>query len=350
MTLQRSFCDTIWNVRLAATAPPEAVMTIRTLALAFLAALWTLACLPAAVAQDYPNRPIKLIVPYAPGGAADVVARTAALPMGEILGQQFVVENRSGAGGIPGMEALAKSAPDGYTIGIADAGQWAVNPVLYARVPYDPLRDYAPVGIVATLSLFLVVHESVPANTLQELITLVKGKPGFYNYGSSGTGTVHHLTMETFKSALGLDIIHVPYPGTGQSVPALLGGQVAMTISALPSIAAHVKSGKVKVLGANTKNRSPFAPEIPAIAELGLPDFDFPGELALLAPAGTARQNIDKLAAALAQGVRRPEATQRLTTLGMEPVGSGPQQLSERMRADIQRYTRAVKLSGAKAE
>ena len=322
-------------------------MPIRRPVLLFLAALWMLS---PAFAQDYPVRPIKLLVPYAPGGAADVVARTTALPMGEIVGQQFVVENRAGAGGITGMEALAKSPADGYTIGIADAGQWAVNAVLYPKIPYDALRDYAPIGIVATLSLFLVVHESVPANTLQELVTLVKGKPGFYNYGSSGTGTVHHLTMETFKSALGLDIIHVPYKGTGQSVPALLGGQVAMTISALPSIATYVKSGKVKVLGANTKNRSPFAPEIPAIAELGLPDFDFPGELGLLAPAGTPRQHIEKLAAALAQGVKRPEAMQRLTTLGMEPVGSGPQQLAERMRADIQRYGRAVKISGAKVE
>jgi tripartite-type tricarboxylate transporter receptor subunit TctC len=316
------------------------------LALGFAAALSSFA----GHAQEYPSRPIRLIVPYAPGGAADVVARTVALPMGEILGQQLVVENRSGAGGITGMEALARSPGDGYTIGIADAGQWAVNPVLYAKIPYDPVRDYAPVGIAATLSLFLVVHESVPANTLQELVTLVKGKPGHYNYGSSGTGTVHHLTMETLKSALGLDIIHVPYKGTGQSVPALLGGQVAMTISALPSIAAHVKSGKVKVLGANTKNRSPFAPDIPAIAELGLPDFHFPGELALLAPAATARQHIDKLAAALAQAVKRPEATQRLTSLGMEPVGSTPQQLAEQMRSDIQRYGHAVKVSGAKVE
>jgi tripartite-type tricarboxylate transporter receptor subunit TctC len=321
-------------------------MTLRYLVLAFAAALWTFP----GHAQDYPTRPIKLIVPYAPGGAADVVARTVALPMGEILGQPFVVDNRSGAGGIPGMEALAKAAPDGYTIGIADAGQWAVNAGLYSKLPYNALRDYAPIGIVATLSLFLVVHESVPANSLQELVTLVKGKPGFYNYGSSGTGTVHHLTMETFKSALGLDIVHVPYKGTGQSVPALLGGQVAMTISALPSIAAHVKSGKVKVLGANTKKRSPYAPEIPAIAELGLPDFDFPGELGLLAPAGTSRPQVEKLSGALARAVKRTEVIQRLTTLGMEPVGSTPDELAARMRADIARYTQAVKISGAKVE
>jgi tripartite-type tricarboxylate transporter receptor subunit TctC len=321
-------------------------MTVRRFALTLSLAL----CALSASGQEYPNRPIKLIVPYAPGGAADVVARTAALSMGDILGQQFVVENRAGAGGIPGMEALAKSLPDGYTIGIADAGQWAVNAALYSRLPYDAVRDYAPVGIVATLSLFLVVHESVPANTLQELVSLVKAKPGVFNYGSSGTGTVHHLTMETFKSALGLDIMHVPYKGTGQSVPALLGGQVAMAISALPSIAPHVKAGKVKVLGANTRKRSPYAPDVPAIAELGLADFHFPGELGLLAPAGTSRPQIEKLSAVLAQAVKRPEAIQRLTSVGLEPVGGNPAEHAAVIRADIERYGRAVKISGAKVE
>lgn len=319
---------------------------IRKLALAFAAAL----CTFAAQAQEFPSRPLKIIVPYAPGGAADVVARLIAPSMGEILGQQFIVENRAGASGIPAVEAAAKSPPDGHTLLIADAGQWAINSALHAKLPYDATKELAPISKVTTLSLFLVVHESVPANSLQELVALAKAKPGSLNYGSSGTGTVHHLTMEAMKAALGLDIVHVPYKGTGQSIPALLGGQVAMAISALPSIAAHVKSGKVKVLGANTQKRSPFAPDIPSIAELGIPDFDFPGELGLLAPAGTPRPHIDKLAAALAQAVRRPEAVQRLTAMGMEPVGGKPEELAAQIKADIRRYAQAVKVSGAKAD
>jgi tripartite-type tricarboxylate transporter receptor subunit TctC len=319
---------------------------IRKLAVAFTAALWVLA----AQAQGFPSRPVKIIVPYAPGGAADVVARLIATPMGEALGQQFIVENRPGASGITGVEAAMKSPPDGHTLLIADAGQWAINSALHPKLPYDATRDLAPIGKVTTLSMYLVVHESVPANTILELVALVKAKPGALNYGSSGTGTVHHLTMEAMKAALGLDIVHVPYKGTSQSIPALLGGQVSMAISALPSIAPHIKSGKVKVLGANTKKRSPFAPEIPAIAEFGVPEFDFPGELGLLAPAGTPQAVLQKLSAALAQAVRRSEVSQRLTAMGMEPVGGTPEDLAAQIRADLRRYGDAVKASGAKVE
>ena len=321
-------------------------MILRTLMLLAAAAL---TC-PAAHAQEFPSRPVKIIVPYAPGGASDVVARVIGPPMAETLGQQFIVDNRPGAGGIPGFEALVKSPADGHTLIIGDAGQWAMNPALYAKLPYDPLRDLAPVGVATTLSLFLVVHESVPAKGIEELISLVKSKPGFFNYGSSGTGTVHHLTMEAFKAAFGLDMVHVPYKGTGQSTPALLSGQVSMTIAALTSIAPHVKSGKVRVLAANTKKRSPFAPEVPSIAEFGVADFDFPGDLALLAPAGTPRSHIDKLAEAMAQALRRPEVVQRLASLGMEPVGGKPEELAAKMREEMQRYARVVKAAGAKVE
>lgn len=322
-------------------------MMLRTLVLALSAALGS----HAAHGQEFPSRPVKIIVPYAPGGAADVVARVIALPMGETLGQQFIAENRPGGGGIPGVEALLTAAPDGHTLILSDAGKWAVNPALYAKLPYDPLRDFAPVGSATLVTLFIVAHESVPVKNLRELIALVKSKPGSFNYASSGTGTVHHLTMEAFKAALGLDIVHVPYKGTGQSIPALLGGQVSMAVAGLTSITAHVKSGKVRVLAANTRKRSAFAPDVPTVEEHGVPDFDFGGEQALLVRAGTPRPYIDKLAAALRQAVRRPEVVQRFTAIGVEAVtDSTPERVAATIRADIERYARAVKASGAKAE
>lgn len=301
-------------------------------------------------AQEFPSKPLRLLVPYSPGGSADVVGRVAAQQMAALLGQPFVVENRTGAGGIPGVQSLVSAPPDGYTLLVADAGHWAANPALYAKLPYNPQRDFVPVGMITTSSLFLVVHESVPAKNLQELVALAKASPGKLNYGSSGSGSVHHLTMEVFKNALGLDIVHVPYKGTGQSVPALLGGQVSMAIAALTSVASHVKQGKVRVVGANTKKRSPLAPDVPPMADAGVPDLDFPGELGLVAPAGTPSPVIDKLSAALAKAVQHPDAVARFTAIGVEPVGNTPTQLAETIRADIPKYARAVKISGAKVD
>ena len=240
------------------------------LAQAFAAALATLGFCSLAQAQEFPTKPVKIIVPYQPGGSSDVVGRVAGQQMASILGQQFIVENRSGAGGISGVEALVKSPPDGYTLLVADSGHWAINPALYPKLPYDPVKDLAPVGMATTSSLFLVTHESFPAKDLKGLIALVKSRPGEFNYGSSGNGSVHHLTMEAFKAALGLDIVHVPFKGTGQSVPALVGGQVPMAIAALTSVAPYAKTGKVRVLGANTKKRSPLAPDVPSMGEVGI--------------------------------------------------------------------------------
>lgn len=320
---------------------------IRTLVFATAAALG----IQAAYGQEFPSRPLKFIVPYAPGGAADVVARTIAPPMSETLGQQLVVENRVGAGGIPGFEALAKSEPDGYTLIIGDSGQWAINPALYTKLPYDPVRDLAPIGFATTVSLFIVTNESFPAKNLRELIALVKSKPGAFNYASAGTGTLHHLTMEAFKAALGLEIVHVPYKGSGQATPALVSGEVPMSIAALTAITQHVKAGKVRVLAVTTKKRSIFAPDVPPVEEFGVHDFDFPGEQALFTRAGTPRPHIDKLAAALGQAVRRPDVVKRFAAFGAEPVtDSTPERLAQTVRADIERYARAVKVSGAKAD
>jgi tripartite-type tricarboxylate transporter receptor subunit TctC len=326
-------------------------MTLQSLVSRLGAAFAAVAFCTIASAQNFPTRPIKIIVPYAAGGSSDIVGRIAAQHMGALLGQPIVVENIGGSGGIAAIETLMRSPADGYTLLVADAGHWAINPALQRKLPYDAVKDLAPVGMITTSALYLIVHESVPANTLQELVTLVKANPSKYTYGSSGIGSVHHLSMEAFKAGLGLDILHVPYKGTAQSVPAVVGGQVSMTLSAGTSVAGFIKAGKVKMLAANTEKRSSLNPTIPSIGEAGIENFNYPGELALVAPAGTPRAVIDKLSGALAKAVQIPEAAARFKAIGVEPGASQtPEKLSETIRADISKYARAVKISGTKVD
>ena len=308
-----------------------------------------LACGPAA-AQDWPSKPIRLIVPYAAGGLPDTMTRIIAPRLAEALGQQVLVENRPGAGGIAGSEAVAKAAPDGYTLLVADVGQLAINPHLYAKLPYDPLRDFTAVSLVGTSVLFLVAHASVPAANFAELVALVRARPGQLNYGSSGNGSIHHLATEALKAALGLDIAHVPYKGTGQAVPALLGGQVSLLFSALPSIESHVKAGKLKLLAASTAARSLEAPDVPSIAELGVPGYDFMPEIGVVAPAAMPAAIVQKLSAAIARAARHPDTVQRFAQMGIVPVGSTPEAYAAVNRASYEKYAKAVKVSGAKAD
>lgn len=304
----------------------------------------------AARAQDWPAKPVRMIVPYAAGGLPDTMARIVGARLGEAIGQQVVVENRGGAGGISGTEAVAKSPSDGYTLLVADVGQVAINPHLYAKLPYDPVKDFAAVSLLGTTTLFLVAHPSVPANTFSELVALAKSRPGQLNYGSSGIGSIHHLATEALKAALGLDILHVPYKGTGQSVPALLGGQVSLLFSALPSIESHVKAGKVKLLAASTLKRSPEAPEVPTIAELGVAGYDFAPEIGVLAPAATPAAVVQKLSVEIARAVKHPDSVQRFRQLGIEPVGSTPESYAATIRASYEKYGRVVRATGTKAE
>jgi tripartite-type tricarboxylate transporter receptor subunit TctC len=317
------------------------------LTFAALLATW----LDGAAAQDYPAKPVRMVVPYAAGGLPDTMTRIIAQRLSESFGQQFVIENRAGAGGIAACELVAKSAADGYTLLIADVAQTAINPALYSRLPYDPIRDFTPVSIMGTSAQFLVAHPSVPANTLKELIALAKARPGQLSYGSGGTGSLHHLTMEVMKSALGLDIVHVPYKGTAQSVPALLSGEVALVFSALPSLAGHLKAGRVKLLAVNTSKRSAQAPAVPTIAEVaGIPDFDYPPEIGVLAPMGTPQGVIGRLASGIARAARHPDTVQRFTTLGIDPVGNTPAEYAVQIKIDIEKYAKAVKISGARAD
>jgi len=311
----------------------------------------TVACVGAAGAQDFPTRPIRAVVPYAAGGLPDTMTRIASQRMVEILGQQIVVDNRPGAGGISGCELVANATPDGYTLLIADVGQTAINPALYAKLPYDTLRDFAPVSLMGTSGQFLVAHASVPAKTLPELIVLVKGKPGQLRYGSGGIGSIHHLSMEALKAPLGLDIVHIPYKGTGQAVPALLAGEVSLLFAALPSIAPHVKAGRLKLLAVNTLKRNAQAPDVPTVAEItGIKDYDYPPAIGVMAPAKTPKAVIDRLAAAVQKAVQHPDTVSRYRALGIDPVGNTPAQYAAQTRRDIAKYAKAVKASGVKVD
>lgn len=301
-------------------------------------------------AQDYPNRPIKIVAPYPPGGQADVVGRLLCQHLTPFLNQQCVIENRPGAGGVSGTEIVVKAQPDGYTLLVADSGQWAVAPAMMAKAPYDPVKDLAPVGMVTTSSMFIAVHSSVPANTLAEFVALVRSKPGTMQYGSSGNATVHHLAMETFKATMGLDMQHVPYKGAGQSVPALVSGQIPVVLAGLTNLMAFVKTGQVKVIGATTQKRSPLAPNVAGMAEVGATGVDFPGELGLFAPAGTPRPIIEKLSSALRSAAQTPEFATRTNAVGVEPAAGTPEQLAEIIRVDQEKYRRAIKVSAAKVE
>lgn len=306
---------------------------------------------PTAFAQQYPAKPVKMIVPYSPGGLPDTMARLVAQRLSESLKQGVIVENRPGAGGIVGSEAVAKAPPDGYTLLVADVGQLAVNPALYPKLPYDPVKDYAPVSMIGIAPLFLVAHESVPVKNLQELIALAKSKPGSLSYGSSGTGSQHHLSMEALKTALKLDIIHVPYKGTGQSVPALVGGQVQLAWAALPSLVAHVKSGKVRLLAANTETRSAQARDVPTVKEVtGIADYHYPGEIGALAPAATPKPIVSQLAAEIASAVKHRDTVEKFASLGIDPFANTSEEYAQKIKLDIDRFAKLVKAANVKLD
>jgi tripartite-type tricarboxylate transporter receptor subunit TctC len=304
-----------------------------------------------AQAQGFPAKTVKIVVLYAAGGQPDIVARIMAQQLQALLGQSFVVENIPGSAGIAGIESMRHQEPDGYTLLVADAAQWAVNRVTRRRIPYNFQRDLEPIAMACTSSLFLAVHESFPASNLADFVAAVKSKPGFYTYGSSGIGSLHHLTMEAFKAGLGLDILHVPYKGTGFSVPALVGGQVSMAVAGYTSVAPYAKAGRVKIIAANTRERSALLPQIPTMGEAGLKDFHFPGEHALFALKGTPKPVVDKLAAAVAKILAMPDTPAKLNQVGLEvPQSSSTAYLVETIQRDIPRYEQAVRVAAIEPE
>ncbi len=300
-------------------------------------------------ARNYPDKPVRIIVGYSPGGLPDTIARIIAQRLGEVWKQQIIVDNRPGANGLVGAEVVVRSVPDGYTLLVTDNSTHAIHPFLYAKMPFDPMKELIPVSMTARAPLYLATHPSFPANNMQELIALAKASPGKYSYGSSGIGSTHQLAMEFLKSSLGLDIVHVPYKGTGQSVPALVGGQVQMAFSGYTSLSAQVKDGRVKLLAINSLKRSPTTPNVPAIAEM-IPGFDFAPTFGFFAPAGMPREIAAKIASDVADALKATEVATRFANLDIIPIGASGEEFSASLKADAERYSRAVKISGAKAE
>ncbi len=300
-------------------------------------------------AQDFPARPIRLLIGYPPGGVPDTIGRAVAPSMSATLGQPFLVENRPGAGGLTAVQELMRSEPDGHTLMSGDSGQWAILPAMRPGV-YDPEKAFAPVGQVSTNAIYITVRSTLGVKTIQEFIALMKSKPGVYNYGSSGNGTVHHLFMASFMSEAGLDLRHIPYKGAVQQTQALVAGDIPIGVVSMTNSTQFVKTGQLVWLLASTRTRSKLTPEVPSTAEAGFPDIHFAGDVGYVAPAGTPRAVIERISAALAKAVQQPELLQRSQTMGVEPTYRNPDQLAELMRADRVTYNKAVKISGAKVE
>jgi tripartite-type tricarboxylate transporter receptor subunit TctC len=321
----------------------------RTLLAATLAAA-ALAAVVSAAAQDYPNRAITLVVPYAAGGGNDVMARIVGEKMSRTLGQQIVVENRPGAGGAVATRAVAKSAPDGYTLVIGGTGSLAVNPSLYANAGYDPRKDFAPVGLIGTSAMIVLVHPSVPAKSISELVALAKQDPGKLNYASAGIGSGIHLAAELFATMAGVKLTHIPYKGTGPALSDLIGGHVSIYFSSLPSAIGIAKEGKVRPLAVTGAKRSDIFPDLPTVAEAALPGYEAVLRYGIVAPAGTPRAVIDKLNAALRAALADPDTKARMARDGTEPVPSTPEQYAADIDREETKWSDVVRKSGAKAE
>jgi tripartite-type tricarboxylate transporter receptor subunit TctC len=303
-----------------------------------------------ALAQSYPNRPIRLVVGFTPGGVSDVLARAMSAKLSQNLGQQVVVDNRPGAGTTIASEFIAKSAPDGYTLYFCDATTHAINASLYTRLPYDSVKDFAFISLVASTPLLLVVNPALPAKTVPELIALAKSRAGQLNYASSGNGTIVHLAGETFKTMAGIDLLHVPYKGSAPATVAVIAGDVAFIFSTMPAALPHVKSGKLRALAVTTPARVGAVQDIPTVAESGLPAFDLTLYSGVIGPAGMPREIVERMNGELAKVVNSTEIKEFFATQGATPMASSPEQFADHMRADIVKLGKAVKASGAKAD
>ena len=316
---------------------------------ALLAYLLTGSAAPAS-AQTYPTKPIRLIVGSAPGGPIDFSARLTAQKLTEALGQSVVVDNRTGAGGTIGTEYVAKAAPDGYTLLMASAATLCITPNLYPKIPYDTLKDFAPVSTVAAVSYVLVVHPSIPVKTVQEFIALAKAEPGRLRFGSAGSGSVTHLGVELFKSMAGVDLLHVPYKGAGPAMIDLIGGQLDFMLDSLLTSTPLVKAGKLRALAQTGMRRSVVWPDLPTVSETVLPGYEVSTWFGLVAPAATPRGIIVKLNGAIVKGLGNTEMRERLLMQGLEPVGNSPEEFGKLIRDELPKWARIVKVSGAKVD
>jgi tripartite-type tricarboxylate transporter receptor subunit TctC len=309
-----------------------------------LTALLSLLCLAVgAVAQPYPAKPVRIVIPFPPGGGTDSIVRAFSTRFAEVLGQSLVLDNRSGANGNVGTELVAKSPPDGYALLKNGSGTLAINPSLYSRLPYDPLRDFAPIGLSVLQPHVLTVHPSIPVRSVADLVRLAKSQPGKLNFASSGSGSLAHLGGELFKAAAVIDVVHVPYKGAAPALVDLLGGQVHMVFASSPAVMPHVKSKRLRALAVTTNNRIAVMPEVPTVIESGLTDFVLIGWYGLLAPAGTPASIVNRLSADLAKTLRFADVRERLNGLGLEIESSTPEEFGRFMAAEIEKYAKVVR-------
>jgi tripartite-type tricarboxylate transporter receptor subunit TctC len=308
-----------------------------------------IAAVDIAAAQGYPAKPIRLIVPFAPGGGTDLIARTIGQPLTDALGQPVVVDNRAGAGGVIGADLVAKAAPDGYTLLMGTPGPLTINPNLQAAIPYS-LKDFVPITLATISPFILVVNPAVPAASVKELIALARARPGALNFGSAGNGSVAHLAAEQFKGLAGVQITHIPYKGGGQSLIDLLGGQLQIVFENLPVVLPHIRSGKLRALAVGTKKRSVLLPEYPTMIEAGVPGYEASTASGVLAPARTSREIGARLNRDIVKILHTPEVKERFAAQGLEAVGSTPEQYAEHLRAELAQYAKVIKASGIRAD
>ena len=313
-------------------------------------AVLALAVTAHAFGQTYPTKPIRLVVPFPPGGAVDFYARVVQQPLSEMLGQPVVIENKSGASGMVGAEAVAKAAPDGYTLLLGNIASLAINVGIYAKMPYDPLKDFTPIIRTVDVNYVLVVHPSLPVKTVPELIAYAKANPGKLSYGSAGSGSLPHLGTELFKAQTGTDMVHVPYKGGGPMVTDLLGGNVQLVIADQANLMPHVATGKLRALAVATPKRSPNAPDLPTIAETGLVGYDATAWQGLVGPAGMPPDVVKRLNDAFNQVMAMPAIREKLTGGGLDPVGGTPEQFGRFIGTEIGKWSKIAKDVGAKAE
>ena len=310
-----------------------------------------LACISgSAVAQTWPARTIRIIVPFPPGGGNDVVGRLIAQKLSERIGQQVVVDNRAGANGIVGLQALMQAAPDGYTLGVGAAGPMAVNPFLYDKLPYDPTRDFAAITNVANFPLLLVTHPSVAAKTTRDLVALAKAKPGTLYYSSPGSGNSGHLAGELFNNLAGVKTVHVPYKGQGPALTDLIAGQVQMLFSSIPSVLPHVRQGQLNAIAVGSAQRVPSLPDVPTIAESGVPGYEAYSWAGILAPAATPRDIVSRLNREIVDILKQKDVSERLISQGALPVGDTPEQFSAYIKAENEKWGAVVRSANIKAD
>jgi tripartite-type tricarboxylate transporter receptor subunit TctC len=303
----------------------------------------------AALAQTYPAHAVRIIVPFAPGGPTDAMARVLAQKLTENLGQPFVVDNRAGAGGNIGMGIAAKAAADGYTL-ILVSSSFVVNPGLYSKVPYDAYKDFAPITLAAASPNLIVVHPSVPAKTIHELVALVKANPGKYSYAQPGIGTTPHLSGELFRLSFGLDIVSAPFNGAGPAITSVLAGHTPVAVTALPPAMAHVKSGALRALAVTGAKRSPELPDVPTMAESGISGQEAETMQGMLAPAGTPREVVERLQREVAKIVALPEVKEQLSGMGFDPIANTPEQFGAYIHAEITRWAKVVREANIKVD